>query len=445
VATCTAAAPRPLTSGLVRWSVLTWGSYGGYGPWSERKETIVNIADGATPTPTPLVPVGAVGTRSPGYSWSSVTGATWYQLSIKDAQNITKEFWYSRQEACTDSSCAAAPNLLLAIGSAQWQVRAWRSSGAGAWSMPLSFETADAAPGKATLIAPSTPIPSPTPTFTWNAVMGTSYYMLQAADRDKIEIQRWYRPSEVGCPLGTGTCTASPGGTIHPGPANWQVVTWNGSGYGPWSDPGNFVVEIADPAAAAPQAISPSGAVSTPNATYRWTAVAGAASYRLSISNNGGTANTWWFSPASAGCLASPECVVTPQVGLLSGTATWRVQAWTVLGHGDWTAPIALTVSVSAPSKPVLVSPTGTTGPSPQFVWNASATSSLYYIRVFDPTGQRVDRWLTPAGAGCANGTGTCTTNANVTLNAGAGYWEVIAWNATDYSPWSGAMSFVVP
>ena len=70
--------------------------------WSNRMETVVDMADGSTPTPTPLVPAGPVGTRSPGYSWTPVTGAVWYQLSIKDALNITKEFWYSRQEACSD-------------------------------------------------------------------------------------------------------------------------------------------------------------------------------------------------------------------------------------------------------------------------------------------------------------------------------------------------------
>jgi hypothetical protein len=374
-----------------------------------------------------------------------VAGAIWYQLSITDVLNTTKHYWYEPEHACPGPTCSMTPSFVLAIGPAQWQVRAWRSSGSGAWSIPVSFETADAAPGKATLIAPSSPVPSATPTFTWNAVLGTSYYLLRATGSDNIEIERWYRPSQVGCPLGTGTCAASPGGTIHPGPANWRVLTWNGSGYGPWSDPFTFTVEIPDPAAGIPQTIGPSGAITNPNATYRWTSVAGAVSYRLAISNNGQPEVYWWFSPAAAGCLTSAECAVAPQAGLQSGTATWRVQAWTVNGHSGWSAAVPLTVNIPPPTAAVVVSPSGSTTAAPQFVWSASPNATLYYIRAHDSTGLRIDRWVTPAAVGCSSGTGSCTMSAGVTLNAGAGSWEVLAWNASGYSPWSARLSFVVP
>jgi len=40
------------------------------------------------------------------------------------------------------------------------------------------------------------------------------------------------------------------------GRCRWQVLTWNASGYGPWSDTRSFLVEIADPTAVAPEALS---------------------------------------------------------------------------------------------------------------------------------------------------------------------------------------------
>ena len=81
---------------------------------------------------------------------------------------------------------------------------------------------------------------------------------------------------------------------------------------------------------------------------------------------------------------------------------------------------------------------------SPPFQWNASANATLYYIRAFDHTGLRVDKWLTPSQVGCVSG-GVCTLAAGVTLASGAGSWQVIAYNPTGYSPWSSTQAFVVP
>jgi hypothetical protein len=87
-----------------------------------------------------------------------------------------------------------------------------------------------------------------TPSFIWNAVLDTSYYLLRLTDRDNVSVDRWYRPGDAGCPVGTGLCTVSPGVSMKAGWASWKILTWNASGYGPWSDTGDFLVQIADPA-----------------------------------------------------------------------------------------------------------------------------------------------------------------------------------------------------
>jgi hypothetical protein len=284
-----------------------------------------------------------------------------------------------------------------------------------------------------------------TPSFTWNAVVGTSYYLLRVTDRDNVSVERWYLPSAAGCPLGSGTCTASPGIALKAGAANWKVLTWNGSGYGPWSATREFLIEVADPAAVTPVALGPTGAIVSANVTYRWTAATGALSYRLSIRNNGGAPTYWWVSPAGAGCAAASECSTLLQVALLNGTAEWQVQAWTATGYGPWSPSVALGVNISAPPATTLLSPDGAAGSnSPLFRWNAAANATLYYVKAFDASGLRVDRWLTPSQVGCANG-GVCTLNAGVTLAKGAGSWQVLGWNPTGYSPWSSTLLFVVP
>jgi hypothetical protein len=442
--TCTVAAPKSLTAGLVRWMVLTWNPIG-YGPWSPTMNTVVDIADPAVPNPVPGGPSGPIGTRTPTYTWNAISNASWYQLSITDALGVVREFWYSPSQSCVSAPCSVTPNVLLAIGPAQWKVRAWRTSGAGAWTAPFSFEAADSAPGTATLVSPLSPVTTVTPAFTWNAVLGTSYYLLRVTDRDNVTFDRWYLPAAVGCPLGTGTCAALPGISLKAGSATWKVLTWNGSGYGPWSATREFLVEIADPAAPTPAAVSPTGAIVSSNVTYRWTSMPGTLSYRLSIRNNGGAPIYIWYAPAAAGCDATAECAAVPEVPLLNGTIQWQVQVWTTTGYGPWSTLVALTVNIPAPPAPTPVSPSGAAGSaSPAFRWNASADATLYYIRAFDHTGLRVDKWLTSSQVGCASA-GVCTLTAGVTLASGAGSWQVIAWNPTGYSPWSSTVAFVVP
>jgi spore germination cell wall hydrolase CwlJ-like protein len=446
IGTCTVPAPRGLKPGLVTWKVLTY-NLDGYGPWSSTMTAVVEAVDGALPQPTAIGPSGPISTQTPTYSWNPMGGIVWYQLSVTDALGTSRDFWYTPAQACPSSPCGVTPNVLLAIGPAQWRTRAWSAVGASAWTAPLSFDVANAAPGKATLIAPAGAIASQTPTFTWHAVLGVNYYLLKVSDADNVSVERWYRPSDVGCPLGTGICSASPSISVLPGPAEWQVITWNAIGYGPWSDPQPFVVDIADltilGGSATPTPISPTGSITTIHPAYRWSAHASAKRYRLSLRINGGTATQLWFTRTAAACNAV-DCQVQPNITLQSGTAEWQVQMWTNNGHGNWSAVVPLTVNIAVPPAPELVSPSGVTSPSPSFVWESSANADYYYVRVSDATGLRIDQWLKPEEVGCFSEAANCTLTAGVTLNNGAGSWEALAWNATGYSPWSPALGFVV-
>jgi uncharacterized delta-60 repeat protein len=448
VGACRVAAPRALLAGLVSWKVITWNP-SGYGPWSSTATAVVDLADASVLSPVLLGPSGATATHTPSYTWTTVLGAIWYQLSVsvQDMFGLVtvREFWYTPAQACASSSCAVTPDVVLPTGWAQWKVKAWRTSGGGVWSAAVSFDTADVAPGKATLVSPVAPVTTTTPSFTWNAVLDTSYYLLRVTDRDNISVERWYRPGNAGCPVGTGLCAVSPGVSIKAGAASWKVLTWNASGYGPWSDTREFLIEIADPAALAPAPVSPTDAIVRTNVAYRWTAVMGAVSYRLTIRNNAGGLTYWWYTSAAADCNAAAGCSASPQVALFNGNAEWQVQAWTTIGYGPWSPSVALTVNIPAPPAPTLAFPMGATGTtSPAFRWDASANATLYYITAHDPAGLRVEKWLSPSQAGCASG-GVCTFDAGITLASGAGSWKAIAWNPAGYSPWSSTLAFVVP
>jgi hypothetical protein len=144
------------------------------------------------------------------------------------------------------------------------------------------------------------------------------------------------------------------------------------------------------------------------------------------------------------GCNVAGQCSAAPDAALAQGTAEWQVQSWTSDGFGPWSAVIALTVAVSMPPPPTLISPVGAVGSaSPTLEWNGSTDAAVYYVVAYDVAGLRVDRWLTPAQAGCASG-GICSL-AGVTFARGPAQWRVIAWSQSGYSPWSSTMLFVVP
>jgi hypothetical protein len=442
--TCSVPAPQVLAPGLVTWEVLTWNATG-YGPWSTTATAELHVPDASVPTPDTQGPSGSINTRTPTYLWTAISSATWYELSVTDSLGEVREWWYTDANACVASACATTPNITLPNGAAHWTLRAWRSSGAGAWTPSVNFSAASAAPGAVTLVSPVSAVLTATPSFTWNAVAPTSYYLVRVTDRDDVTVDLWYPPTAAGCQLGTGTCTVSPGLTLQAGAASWQVLTWNAVGYGEWSEVGEFLIEISDPAAATPIPMSPLGAVVDTMPTYQWTAAAGALSYRLSIRRNGGAATYRWVTPAAAGCSVATLCSAVPPVTLLDGTMEWQVQAWTSAGYGLWSSPISLSVTIGLPQEATLIAPGGAVGNNaPSFLWSFVANTTYYYVRAFDSTGQRVDSWLTPSQAGCVTG-GVCTLNAGVVLASGAGMWEVLAWNASGYGPWSYPMTFVIP
>jgi hypothetical protein len=325
-------------------------------------------------------------------------------------------------------------------------MRAWSATGAGAWTAWTNFETVGGVPGQVTLISPDAGVGSTTPTFQWNAVVGVSYYALRVIDKNNVATDLWYRPADIGCPLGTEVCDVAPGLVIAPGPASWQVLTWNAAGYGPWSDLKSFAVEVADPVAGTPTTVSPTGNLNTAMPTYRWNRVTGAVLYRLSVTVNGGSPIYTWHTPAALGCVSVNPCSATPtSFALSTGTAQWRVQAWTNVGYGPWSAVVPLVVNIPVPATPAGVSPTGTAAANTAFVWNAAVNATYYYVIVSDSTGVRIDRWVTPAQVGCATGVGNCTLASGLTLNSGAGSWKVIAYNPTGYSAWSTPLAFVIP
>jgi hypothetical protein len=97
-------------------------------------------------------------------------------------------------------------------------------------------------PGQATLISPWGQTFTATPTYTWNSVANATWYHLWINRGTGTFGEKWYTAEEVGCPLGTGTCSLTPGTEQPPGNYTWWIQAWYNA-YGPWSDGKPFYVD----------------------------------------------------------------------------------------------------------------------------------------------------------------------------------------------------------
>ena len=127
-----------------------------------------------------------------------------------------------------------------------YRVKAFNSEGDSDYSEEVCDTALDGdtptVPDAASLVSPSGTITTPTPTYTWNAVSGATWYYLVVVE-DVAVIAQWYTASEAGCASGTNTCSVTPSTALSAGSAQWWIWTWNPAGWGPGSIPMSLVVQ----------------------------------------------------------------------------------------------------------------------------------------------------------------------------------------------------------
>ena len=104
-----------------------------------------------------------------------------------------------------------------------------------------------AQPGAATLVSPNGEVQGSTTTFTWQAVPGSSWYLLWIGIPPAVAIEQWYTAQQVGCVPDTGTCSVTLTLTLPPGAYTWHIRTWSPAGAGSWSFPRTVSIKDLTP------------------------------------------------------------------------------------------------------------------------------------------------------------------------------------------------------
>ena len=214
-----------------------------------------------------------------------------------------------------------------------WPIEA---SGNKIWTQrTFSTSGSSATPGQASLVSPSGNISDSTPTYTWNAVTGATWYYLWVRDSTGDAIKKWYTASQAGCAGGSGTCSVQHATAVS-GNSKWWIKAWNSSGSGPWSSAKAFTVGSSGPPPAA-SLVSPAGGGNGSTPTYTWHAAPGATWYYLWVNDSSGNRIKTWYTASQVGCSGSNTCSIQPATSV-SGSSTWWVRTWNSAGIGPWSA-----------------------------------------------------------------------------------------------------------
>jgi hypothetical protein len=405
------------------WQVCALFNNGGtsvIGPTSDPEQFTVSVP--GTATLDAHDDSGTLTTTTPMLQWSTVSGASGYDLSLEDATSNTQVF-----DALPLATTSYAITTPLNNGdSYQWYVTAFDNYGdigvpPAALTFTVSVTTATLP--TATLTGPIGITKGASPVFQWTKVPNAVGYALYVKDTTTGNI--------VYSGLAVNGLSYQPSSPL---PGNdtfdWYVrAIYSDGTLGPAPAGADFGVTTAADLAGPP---TPSLPVGTTDAspTFRWSAVTGATGYELQVLDTTGGSISYPLTPTPVnGTSYTPASPLTP-----GRTYEWEVAAYDSAGHETtWSNPLSFRVN------PIPTSPSGTTSAAePMFLWSLAAGATSYQIEVMEITAGANSIVIGPTSI-----VGTSYTPGSP-LSVGHTYqWQVLATDSSGASsPWSSPLTF---
>ncbi len=428
---CSVTPSLTLSKGSYSWYV--WADNGVSKPW-------ITTSFSVTPAnQSPGYPSGQLSAAPSAFYWGAVTGASDYFLTVTKVGGTSTTKWVSAaQGGCSSGTGVCSTSIMgsLTSGTYNWTVQPYISSLRAA-TTTATFTISSATLKTPVPGSPSGTVATLTPSFSWSAVSGVAQYRLRVTDSTNTQvIDQTYTASAAGCAAGTGSCTVAPGTTLALGNGSWTIQSLNTAAGTQSTESSKLTFTIVTPVGTpgTPVPIAPAGTVTTTSPTFSWNAASNANSYVVRVTDASSAIYSRTITATAAGCPSAPgTCQANFSNSLVTGAGSWTVQAFNTDYNltGSVSNSLAFTISTGSSASALLVSPlSGTLSTNtPSFVWNAVAGTTSYYLSVvnYSTGAMYYSANLTPAAAGCAAGTGTCTVSPGVTLPTGVAKWSVLA------------------
>ena len=361
----------------------------------------------------------------PTFSWSPVTNAGYYHIQISETANFTSIV--ADQSGISSYSFTYSQNL-KSLTTYYWRVSAVNYEGESEWSTIYFFTTLLTAPNPPILLSPSNGSEGQQlrPNFTWQQSPTAASYTIQVTNN----IYNWsnlvfYRTGVAG------TYTSIDFDLEYYTDYYWRVAASNSVGQGNWSEPNKFTTNLISPTIVTPT----NGSVAIPiTPTLTWTAVPGASTYNLQVSNN--LYN--WSNPIINRTGVTENSLSINNTLLEYNTYYYaRVSASNRGGTGDWSDIISFRTSIAPPN---LSSPlSGASGVSltPTFEWSVVEDATCYHLQLSTST----DNWYSLILDRENIITNYLVSDA-ILQNFRTYYWRVRAANSHENSEWSNVRQF---
>ena len=384
------------TFGSHTWRVLA-SNDAGNSDWSTTKT--FNVVLAAPPLNSPANgSTSYIGTNL-GFSWTSVPGATTYDIEIDGGLGSASQV--------NVPSVSYQKNLIATfVGQHTWHVRALSGATTGQWSQSFTFVVAGipATPVTGNPTTESTVTYEVSTNFNWNPVQYATSYQIQFDEEAPLTV--------------SNSSYARTFNTL--GGHTWKIKAINAAGESSWSNVSNFTVVLGVPTQESPANANAYYVGET--ASFSWSSIAGATSYDIEFDAGLGTVTLSNVTGISVNFMLTAT---------QAGTHTWHVRAKNGSTNGAWSTSRTITV-IGIPVVPTTTSPaSGSTiyyDTATNFTWNAVPNATSYKIQ-FD-----AEAPITVAGTSY---TRTYSSLASHT-------WKVLAFNDAGESGWSSSRTFTV-
>ncbi|KPL71305.1 hypothetical protein ADM99_11425 [Leptolinea tardivitalis] len=371
---------------------------------------------------------------TPTFSWSSLVGASSYRFEYDDDTDFSSPTFSSGVLTTT----SITPPLMKA-GNYYWHVKAVDIYGnSSPWSTGRSI----------TIQSPKIPILTyPTddlspvrvvPTFTWGTVTGATAYQFQLTNVDKSTTFTTPGEGVSGTPL--TTTSYKPASMVVMDHYTWRVQARDAAGnWSGWSPEWHF--QLKPPLiTAAPALKLPAVNVLINAPTFSWAAVTNAATYDIEIDTATSFASTDYLSETGLTALTYTPSGLSPDGGWF-----WRVRAVNAFNEaGPWSPARSFILDTTAPTVPVLISPTDDLSPVrvvPTFTWGTVTGATAYQFQL---TNVDKSTTFTTPGEGVSGTPLTTTSYKPASMVVMDHYtWRVQARDAAgNWSGWSPEWHF---
>jgi YVTN family beta-propeller protein len=266
-------------------------------------------------------------------TWNSVPGAASYRIQASSSSGFASTIFDQGGLTAAQITASGMPNSAVIY----WHVNATNSLGTGGWSSIWSFTTAPPVPPAPLLLLPTNGAPgiSPAPSLSWNQSSGASSY--------DILVSTSLNFANTIFSLGLTATSATISALSYATTYYWRVNAMNITGASGWSITWSFTtlsLSIPD----TPILVSPANGAAgiSTLATFAWATVAGAASYRLQVSNSS------VFSLILIDQSGIPGTSLKTSTLPTSTKIYWHVNATNNLGTSAWSTTWSATTGTGA-------------------------------------------------------------------------------------------------